>query len=854
MTRRAALLVATLGLLLLPATVGAHLLDHAPPSFTEPAPPGREFMSGGEDAEWEFVATLPTGNPHTDIDFFTRGGNIFMSAGTLGNGPNAGGQTIAQLTDGADVNPRIIASHPSASCLSNPEAALGLQHDVEASPKGGTILNTFNPAANPGEAQVLVDATDAEGRCHDQGVGGLASAPRGGLEIVDITNPAAPKEIGLTSHIGESHTVNVDPRRPHIAYSVTSDAVTVRDGRRQNELETVPNQAGIEQPNADRFDLDGFEVVDLSSCMYFPAGTSVQAKRDRCRPQVYRYRYESLAMAQGHTNKGTVYGCHELEVYPDDRLTCGSGQALIVLDMSRVFDDRGTPADFTDDRLRGNPLPCRVRDSSTAAPGFSTGAKITDCVDGQGSGTDDLSVARWLQAGAPSLAGVGHIGTAFHQGRNSTEQSATPAFPSAEDIDFDHEAEYTTSRRFLLATDERGGGVAPPGASCPTSPADNPIGNGGIHAYRADRLQGSTPGSAAGAFGSYARGSRGDKAIYRAPIRTQPQASLCTAHVFQQIPGQNRIFMGWYSQGTQVVDFFERPDGTIDFKEAGFFIPVNANTWVSHVFKAQRNADGTFTYWGATGDFNITGQGRSAIDVYKVTLPAPQTPQGGTGGAGAPGPAPAGAAGSEACATVAGFRSVNVRPRRRGLRMNFVRRSRRSVRVDVFRQSRGRSITKLRRVKAFRSRKRSFTWRARGVRNGFYVVRFRTQLADGTADLRRVAVVRRGGRFRVRPAFQRRDNCSSLVAAFRLNRPVFGGKQKRALFASFRLNRRADVKLTVTRRGRVVRTTTRRAYRAGNGVTVRLTPRTRRRGDYRVTISAERGSRSATANLTTRRL
>ena len=83
---------------------------------------------------------------------------------------------------------------------------------------------------------------------------------------------------------------------------------------------------------------------------------------------------------------------------------------------------------------------------------------------------------------------------------------------------------------------------------------------------------------------------------------------------------------------------------------------------------------------------------------------------------------------------------------------------------------------------------------------------------------------------------------------------MFGGRQKRALFASFRLNQPADVKLTVTRNGKVVRTTTRKRYTAGNGRTIRVTPRTRRRGDYRVTISAERGSRTATSTLTTRRL
>jgi len=85
--------------------------------------------------------------------------------------------------------------------------------------------------------------------------------------------------------------------------------------------------------------------------------------------------------------------------------------------------------------------------------------------------------------------------------------------------------------------------------------------------------------------------------------------------------------MGWYSQGTQVVDFVEHADGSFEFKEAGYFIPENANEWVSHVFKVERNADGTFTYFGATGDGIIgAGVGRSAIDVYKVTLPAPPAP------------------------------------------------------------------------------------------------------------------------------------------------------------------------------------------------------------------------------------
>jgi hypothetical protein len=520
-----------------------------------------------------------------------------------------------KLTQGGVVSPsspKFVAGHPSATCPSNPQAALGLQHDVEATPKGGTMLNTANPAAPKLDAQLLVDATDQRGRCHDSSGFGTETQPRGGLELVDITTVASPKEIGLTSHIGEAHTVNVDPKRPHIAYAVSSDSVGVApDGTRANE-----NPA-----SSQRFNLDGFEVIDMASCMYFPKGTSIAEKRLACRPKVYRYRYPSADIALGHTNKSSFYACHELEVYPNDRLSCGSGSALILFDLSRAFNDRGTASPL-DDKPRGTPLPCRVR-GSLSNPPFGTGAMVTDCVDGTGAGTEDLTIPNWLASGAPSLTGVRHVGSVHHQGRNATGQIT---YPSTEDIDFDHEAELTASGRYLLATDERGGGVTPPGATCLPG-ADNPEGNGGVHAYEVAKLQKTMPSSAEEAWQPYARTPTGAKAIYRAQVRTQPRATVCTAHVMHQIPGQNRIFMGWYSQGTQVIDFVENANGTLTFKEAGWFLPANTNQWVSAVFKSQQNSNGTWTYWGATGDFSLGEAGRNTIDVYQVTLPPAPAPR-----------------------------------------------------------------------------------------------------------------------------------------------------------------------------------------------------------------------------------
>jgi hypothetical protein len=622
-----------------PDMAAAHELefDHAPPAGAPvSAPFTSAFNAGGDGAEWEPITTIPTGNPHSDLDFFTQNGIMYASVGTLAIGGNGGGQTIIQLTnDEGEVDPVFVSAHPSATCLSDPSAALGLQHDVEATPKGDALLNTVNPYADRSDTELLIDATDHVGRCHDQGVAGLINPPYGGLEIIDVTDIANPVEIGLTTHTGEAHTVNVDPKRPHIVYVVSSDSVSIdNNGTPDDTSDDIRNNEKTD--NSQRFNLDGFEIADISSC--FPSQMTnleglegdelVQAKRDNCRPEVHRYRWPDLHMALGHSIQRGIYGCHELEIYPNDLLTCGSGAALLKFDMSGVFDDNGTPDDFTDDTIKGDPMPCAVRPSSTQGP-TATGAMVTDCQNG---GTAEnpqlLDIANWLEAGSPGSLEehVEWLGSIYHQGRAAANE--VPPTTSAEDIDFNHEAELTHSERFLIATDERGGGVAPPGAACEPTGEINAYGNGGIHAYPVDGLSKEYPQGATAeerktkAWEAYAFDTEGNKAIWRAPIRTGAQASICTAHVFQQIPDQNRIFMGWYSQGTEVLDYVELPGNGFEWLERGYFIPEAANQWVSHVFSYEENEDGSWTYYGATGDFHVGG-GRNAIDVYKVTLPPP---------------------------------------------------------------------------------------------------------------------------------------------------------------------------------------------------------------------------------------
>jgi hypothetical protein len=229
---------------------GLELFDHLAPGFAPTTPP-EATANQSPLLAWQFVATIPTGNPHTDLDFFTQKGETFASVGTLAFGPNGGGQTIIQLTKNGEIGPltpKFVSAHGSAFCPSDPVQSLGLQHDVEATPKGQALLNTTWPFSVRKDTQLLVDATDNPGRCHDNGAAfGFVSTPPGGLELIDVTNIRFPKEIHLTSHIGESHTVNIDQKRPHIAYAVTSDAIGVNpDGTRQNERRCTAT--GIRRP------------------------------------------------------------------------------------------------------------------------------------------------------------------------------------------------------------------------------------------------------------------------------------------------------------------------------------------------------------------------------------------------------------------------------------------------------------------------------------------------------------------------------------------------------------------------------------------------------------------------------
>ena len=187
--------------------------------------------------------------------------------------------------------------------------------------------------------------------------------------------------------------------------------------------------------------------------------------------------------------------------------------------------------------------------------------------------------------------------------------------------------------------------------------------------------------------------------------------------------------------------------------------------------------------------------------------------------------ASAGGTASGDCTGDAGFRSVSATPKGRRVRLSFTRRRAGAVKIEVFQVSNGRRIVSERRVARFT---KPATWRGRG-RDGYYFVRF----TMAGRDVRRIVLRKQDGRFKKVARHYRRGDCE-LLRSYKLERPVFGGRQRTPLRVAFRLTRAAPVTITVIRGKRVV---ARRTVNSAGNRTYRLALRPSARGVYRVRIT-----------------
>jgi len=490
------------------------------------------------EGTWQHIANFPGGASNaltgggTDLEFFVPTGtsDVYGAFGTLGQDDVGSiGQRILQLTQGGVVAPEWVADHGSAHCVtSNPSGTTGLQHDSQI--------------ASMGKVKLLTDTTDATGRCHDP--------DGGGLEIVDVTgiaNPAfEPREVHLVRLFGFSHTHTVDAKRPWIVYNSSSD------------FQNAP----------------WIDVVDIRSCFGNQKATLAK-RRAACKPHVYRIQFQPEWTQQRDQNTGQLEpgsaACHDI-TFADDRLYCAGINASLILDVSGLFGKGG--------RVNGMAFPCPVID------GTGTGAKVTDC--------SGMNAARTERA-----TGWTFLGTFQHPGRDCGPPgtdirncNSNNQVRSDDGVAISHEADPTPDHRFMFVTDERGGGVVPPGSSC--SPGlDNPFGNGGAHAFDI-----SDPSNI-----QYATTPDGAKAVYISDA-VVPAETFCDIHVIELLPGEQRFIAAYYTQGIKIVDYFVDGAGNIEFRETSSFTLPNANTWAAEDFKIVDNPDGTRTYFMAADDIH----------------------------------------------------------------------------------------------------------------------------------------------------------------------------------------------------------------------------------------------------------
>ena len=510
------------------------MADHTDP--TKPLAPTdgvvEEGVSRGEGT-WEHLANFPgTAGPQltgggTDLEFFRPAGSedIWGSFGTLGQDEvGSVGQRLIRLTRNGQVRPTWQADFGSAHCAPASTSVTGLQHDTQVAQRNGATL--------------LTDTTDATGRCHDPN--------GGGIEIVDATNVAKPREVHLVRFPGFTHTNTVDGRRPWIVYSSSPDC-------------PHPTwSAGVH-----------------GGPCWGARGSTTGGRRRQCRPQVSRIQFRNRWTQQRDQTTGELEPgsatCHDI-TYKRNRLYCAGVNATLILDVTNLVGPRGN--------VKGESLPCPV------VNGTRTTAKVTDC---SGMGRDRKERAtgwRFLDTYQHPGRDCGPPGTDVRN-CNSNNQVR-----SDEGVSVSHEADPTPDERFMFVTDERGGGVVPPGSSC--SPGiENPYGNGGAHAFDI-----SDPSDI-----EYARTPTGEKAVYISDA-VVPAATFCDIHVIEQVPGEQRLIAAYYTQGIKIVDYFVDDAGHIQFVERSSFTLPRANTWAAEDFKIRRNADGTRTYYIAVDDIH----------------------------------------------------------------------------------------------------------------------------------------------------------------------------------------------------------------------------------------------------------
>lgn len=415
--------VALLVVALMAVSASPAWANHAAGTLSSPAGTPLDGPPTLSKGNWDFIANFPAGAGTekpigVDVETFKRklddGVHRFAITSSI-----TIGFSIFDVTDPED--PVRVADYGGAAC--GPEAqvaqilavlAAGQDFD-EGSTALGTVHGWEDDIQVTPNGKIAILATDAAGRCHDPGWGGM--------ELVDISDPAAPTLLGLVRLQGESHNTTIDLDRPWIAYNSNSD--------------TGGNNM--------------MDIVDFRSCLALDPS--------KCVPEVSRFQFKN-AWTIG-TESPDPSACHDI-TYLRHKLYGACINSTFVLDPAHVVENGElTGSHLTDAADVGAQDACPLIDPSAEA---MADVKVVDC--------SAWTVEKGKSAGLRN-ARLRLVTLMIHPGVDMDEDA-----PGRKGIQISHKADPLAGGRIVAINDERGGGLnAPPG------PKPNRCGGGGIWFY-----------------------------------------------------------------------------------------------------------------------------------------------------------------------------------------------------------------------------------------------------------------------------------------------------------------------------------------------------------------------------------
>jgi hypothetical protein len=387
--------------------------NHANGQISNPVAQPLEGPPTIQKGPWTFLANFPAGVGEekplgVDVEMFTRQLEdglhryVIMSTTTMGF-------SIFDVTD-PEV-PIRVADYGAAVCGTESQAeqmmaVLAGGHDFdENSTAFGTVHGWENDVQVTPNGKIAILGTDAAGRCHDP--------VWGGMEIVDISDPATPSLLGLVRLQGESHNTTIDLDRPWLAYNSNSDT----GGNNMTD------------------------IVDFKSCLDLDPAL--------CLPEVSRYQFKDADTSGTETPAPSA--CHDI-TYMRHKLWGACINTTLAWDPSGVYKDgRLTGTHLTDPAEVGEENACTHEAPATEAMVDLT---VIDC--------STWTVEKGKEVGLVN-ANLKPLMLIRHEGINLAEDA-----PGRAGIQISHKADPLAGEKLIGINDERGGGLNAAGErQCP---------------------------------------------------------------------------------------------------------------------------------------------------------------------------------------------------------------------------------------------------------------------------------------------------------------------------------------------------------------------------------------------------